>query len=608
MTVCHALENKKFIIKPVNDVGIMFEPVAIGHFYMNEWTVFTSIEIPSMDQEFAWLHRCIDKLEVTCRALQRQNQQHNCQEIVHQTWRGVSTINNIYVKLISHSYGAAARQKRSFFDGAGGVIKLLFGNLDAEDGKQIYQKLDGLNENQKDILLSLNKQLVIVKSVFNENKRFAQHTQEQASEYEKQFINLTNKLIRNTDSITALDIRVTNMEIETLIGLVMSGIKSQLDDLLDITHAISIGKLHPKLLAAETFLNLYRENTQKLNDNEIAYDDYQTLSQVLKITSVTTNKVIHIKIVVPVPDRNIFEINKIFSIPINLENNIQRVPKIEYEYLAVAKDKSQMILMNNIEFSNCQNIITMSHITQILCKETEPRIDSVATDNCVISLYMNDPSNTHTCQSVFKAKTEKIIKLVTENSWLYIINNPKTIKITCKDVEPHKISINETSIIKIEPNCKLIVGSLTFKAKNVIASNITIITPIKNILPKLEFLPNVTNEIFKKENSTLMLSSVVKPNEANQRMLADGIDWDELQMEIKRIEENRRNMLMHENHQMATYIIVLIIIVIIVSIVIFGIKYYKSKIGFSGKMLELSNILGLVVNQNNKRNLRESTM
>lgn len=573
LIIRHTIQHKHadFTVKVLQDSEILFEPVGRAHFYTETNILMTKIKIPDFTEEMDWVQQAGTALEGVCSPQKTTNNiKDDCLQYLFNIRHQMEEVNDINRRLLHETYYAEKRTKRSFFDGIGSLVKFLIGNLDAADGRDIYEKINELDVSEKETIKLISKQVTIIKSVYektNETLRAMKlHEEQIRDEIGRLRYSLQQK-------IPSIETRLDTIEYAALISMELSKIHNKQEELLDIITSLNMGKLHPSILNAEAVMDIYGKIMDNLEFKNREYHNFQLLTQIMEVNSIQNKNDIYIKILIPVPDKDMFKLNKIYTLPVTHDHGLERVLVIRYNYLAVNnfQELAKYMLLDSEDFNQCVKIKMDSDITQFLCKQLKP-ITAITSKQCILKLYVNNSIDDKLCRNMYKPQSEKIIKMYTKNNWLYITHEPKIISIQCKE-EQTDIIVNKTSVITIQPLCKMVISGLTFSAESGVVKTIQIKQPQQLLIPKA---------ILKSEMATVFVNNsnepieIIKADEANSILPLNGLDIDELEREVKKATERRERVKQYEQHSIGLWIIV-ITLTVLTSILVYVIYKFKTR-------------------------------
>lgn len=168
---------------------------------------------------------------------------------------------------------------------------------------------------------------------------------------------------------------------------------------------------------------------------------------------------------IPLVKYAMYSTYKLTPIPIKLSDEIFTTISIgEKDVLLKEQQKRQYMMMTANEFTNCLFIeSTNSHI----CDTVEPLI-STNTDACFVQLLLLNEEATKFCKHrVIKISEQYFVKLITPNSWAFIMNKAEYVDEVCDmHRKERKHFLNGTGIITIQSGCTLITKKLYIESSN----------------------------------------------------------------------------------------------------------------------------------------------
>lgn len=209
-------------------------------------------------------------------------------------------------KLDHHTY-TSLRKKRSFFDGAGTLVKFFFGNLDAEDGRIVEEKLGRLDEKEKETFNLVKQQVTVLKSAYDTASKKFFVAEQQQDDIQNELKRLKNML---DTSLRHLPSRVAVIEFAALITMELTRIKRKLDEILDIITSLNMGHLHPLILDAKELMDSYNVVIRNFKLKQESFNNFQLVTQIMNVQSWNADGTLYIRIHIPIPDVMVFSLKK----------------------------------------------------------------------------------------------------------------------------------------------------------------------------------------------------------------------------------------------------------------------------------------------------------
>lgn len=381
------------------------------------------------------------------------------------------------------------RVKRGLFNFVGSTNKFLFGNLDAEDGEQIYKRIQSIEKNENEIVKMNNIQLSLSKQLTKAyNATISKLVENQ------------NKLKFEVDKLISSE-RWNWSSFQLLFGQIISNLRFTDDVLNNIENAITFSKLgiiHPSIISIKKLEQMFRLLSKYHVDSNLLKINFSDLYTLVKVRSYLHQSKIVFALSVPIIYPHEFNYYKLIPIP-TIENSIL-VPPNPY------------LVLNEEEHQYQQQPCTKLHEFYLCQKEEE--IEKV---DCIVQMLRNQKATK--CHFAPIEFSNPIVEKISSDTILIFTPKKITIQQNCNGKDNEYARVMGNQLVKIPSDCKLIYNSLE----------------IGNYESKLEgqpiYLPDITfNEKILRINK-LKLGSVPlsKLHEiSNQMEMLKPIDLEEM--------------------------------------------------------------------------------
>ena len=374
-------------------------------------------------------------------------------------------LNQTIENLVPHS-----RHKRSLFDILGTSLKYIAGTMDANDEKEINEKLENLSRDNKNLIEESNKQIILNNQLINQIKNltsYINHQQFNISGYLETFYqNYETNFIKIEEKLLYIQyIYQINYDISLL--------KSHLEDIEQIILTSKLGILSRNILTEEEYKFITDIETLKDIKIIVAYKLNQIIIIIL-IPQYSENKFSKV-LIEPIPDKNNKSIfldnytviidnnNSIYSSKIN-ENLIKNLVPIEDKCINnIFKFKNAKC--NKQLFKNPQIIEILPGV--VITKNLH-KINLIQNCNNYQDLYLVGTNiiKFDNCQI-------NLNKTIYDNKYTKINDNiilPHFITDIVEDKLVHNIKFEEIHLNEINNNRKLIIESKDQYKKEIIVN------------------------------------------------------------------------------------------------------------------------------------------
>ncbi|KAK1123337.1 hypothetical protein K0M31_008955 [Melipona bicolor] len=388
------------------------------------------------------------------------------------------------------------RHRRGLVHGIGSLSKLLFGTLDENDLKLINENIDKLFSDQNKLTHLVENQTLMFKQILRDNH----------------FLDLTGQLSNNSKELN----RAINNEILDrnllILEILITELASKINDFYYMLILGKRGIIDTTLINVKDFMENYYELIRRnfvTTNNEAKFQDIIDSS---RLTTVTKNNTLIYQIIIPIFERNSWEIVHYIVIPYKIQDSFV-APILENEY--ALRDGNNYIPIN---YEYLVKFCRDSSIGKI-CKRTQPTI------------HFNDESY----DPIDKCKTAlfKIDKItfipLQENKYLAIPRDFITIQTICETLK--QIKISKPSIISARTDCILSYDNNVMKIGGAVAekeikmTNYSFKIPFDDydIKTLSDFIPTVrqiTPNFKKYENSFEMIENQLANLKSQKRILS----------------------------------------------------------------------------------------
>ena len=553
--------------KEIPNQGIYFEKFAKAALWDEAYKILTTIEIPNFSKEINEITQYYSAVKSLCEHIST-DENHLCHILTEK-------INTEITEVVHNEFSIQPnkRSKRGLINLVGNTEKFLFGTMDNEDSKKIYDQLQIITSNKKKEVKLINEQTAVISSnyqtLIEANKKLtddATRITDKMNELTEQTSNyITDQ--NNREKKNQLNEHFTEMT-NILLTSCTTIIRKQMK-FLSIMESLHQNRLHPLVLTIDDLTNALKNKSDQDFDKSIL-----TTDNILKITKTeyTINEeYIIIKISIPIPQAERFNAYKIYLLPFEI-NNKTLILDIPDDTLLVNEDKTNFITENTQEMDHCVHVNEHANQILILCKNKKP-ILTINNERCSVKMFANPFNKTTNCKLTETKKHSTITRMIKTNAWLYSTNRQITLVMRTKTLST-TIRLNNT-------------GILTIKKKSTLTTEDTIIpiaisSEVEVNATEYHFNPANTPLINFNDNTELPTINVKfldhkshNKNFAEELTKIEKLKEDSLDLE-KTLSSQENSVL--QQHLISNSIIIFTIItIIIITAIIWKIKYQKKK-------------------------------
>lgn len=333
------------------------------------------------------------------------------------------------------SFYPIKRSKRGLINPLGSVIKYITGNLDYEDGNEIYKSLSELQNSQNKVITKFNKHISITKNLmYNINKTMSQIIQNQNS-----LENKTNELIYYVNQAEFEYYHY--IEVYEILDQIKLNVDSILHFLTNVENAVSFASmnvLHRSIVSLSELKEIYGEMYKIHSHEQLLFSNEKN---VYKYYDVIETKVYMIKdkiifsLDLPLVHSDTFDHYHLYSIP-NKNRSIIIPPST---YLSLSS--------NQYQYTNEECIDLQPNF---LCKQQNLLFINEHLD-CVTSLLSTEADIS--CPQIPVKLTQQLIFEINKANYIGIFPKIQKLQMNCKI---NDVALLEgTYLFSVPPKCSL---------------------------------------------------------------------------------------------------------------------------------------------------------
>lgn len=392
-------------------------------------------------------------------------------------------IPNLYQKeetlshLINHK-----RTRRGIFNGGGYVLNWLFGTPDADDAKYYTDAIHQVELDDKNIQLLLKEQVQVIKSTisnFNDSINSLKM-------YEKVFndnIGKLNSFMENTiNREYSLENCIQAVEHLSSLTYLVNELSEQYDVLINAILFAKVNVIHPSIITPKNLVHELNKNIKLLTNGRnfplpLDYDHAYNLLDLSKFKAFFQNHVIVFVIQLPLTTTQVFNLYKLFPLPIPQDLTTYAFIEPTFPFIAMSNNKLQYIQLNDFsqckklsdEDMICENHLMYSTLENPICETT-----------LLTSTMKNIPSS---CKTRLLRGDIEIWHPLKFNKWIFVLSKTGRLTIDCKDTNDvvDKI-IEKTGILTLNEGCR------AFSRLTQLIAYSKISTEYHNIIPEIDII------------------------------------------------------------------------------------------------------------------------
>lgn len=437
----------------LKNTGIFFEKVSEVNYYTEKSTIITSLAMPNFNEQIETLAKCEERLKELCVLVKQYDPDNTCSTTMDKIKYEISEIraNEFSIHHLNK------RTKRGLIDIVGTVSKFLFGTMDNDDSKHIYEKLDNLHSNTESITEVVKHQTAIMSSNFQTLSKPLKEVEHETEQLQQKINELITDYNTKIDSIVKHNRdakRSSRFSDLTSIMLIscMTIAQSQTKTFA-ILNSLHNHRLHPLTLT-------YNDLVKSLDIlNGIEYDknilNPNSINQLAKVNYLELENKTIIKIEIPVPHKEKFLVFKPYLIPFKSLNStlIFNILNVQNEYLTCNSDRTKFVILTDAQFKECKHLSSAIKKEHLICELNSPLFTN-SNSLCILSLFNNPFNLSQNCESKEIAPQSQFTKIINPNSWLYVAQPNIKLLIKCGDNSTIS-NLYGSGILTITNNCTI---------------------------------------------------------------------------------------------------------------------------------------------------------
>lgn len=554
-----SLAQEKIIQPTVNSPGIYFDPVGSLKIIDGYLSVVVPIDISFIQPHIKNLNGVIGTSKYLCK-------QSNVFSDV-ECHNMLQPLSIRYYDIIrdfeSISHLIETRSKRSpWFGGVGMLFKHLFGVMDEDDAIKYSDAIKIVENDQTQLSKLVKENILITTSTLSSVKDVVN----KISVNEQQLNSAIEILSANQKNLTLLsDTLLLRSKMNEILNMLEGSLLTLSFKLEDIVNGIMFSKSHilyPSIITPKQLFSELVQNYRFLADYcqfplSLSLKNIHMLINVSEIASFYSDNKIVFVLKVPLVTSKEFSLYNCIPFPVLITNQTYSTIIPSTKFVGITRDKSFYCKLENL--SNCKVIYNLYYICEnlnVYSSSASPICESE-----IISKALNSVPTQ--CQTKFLQGHLEIWQRLSNNKWIYVINERSKLTIDCPKVENSELDISGTGILNLPMNCiayykdsRLIPKSTNIIKLNPIYSNINLINDsCCNLKQALRTKSNISIVTLKDIN----LESIISEHNKATSMIVKNIDNI----------IDKPHIVLYGEYYSYTTIIITILIVIVISILLY---------------------------------------
>lgn len=523
------------------------EALGEAYIYQQHWTIVTRLENRNWKETIEFVKTCEETMTKLCIAKENFTGDGSCHHwekdiefLIHQIQERKEELEFFF------NEHQATRRRRGWINAGGWVLNKVFGTMDADDAEEIYNRLKNLEINEEKQIDLMKKQLTLIKSNFEELTKPIQEIEREQNQMAARVNDLEIFIEQNSynlsKSIKDNEFQNRINEIVTMILMRLNLIVQSQTNLFTVINSITQNKLHPLILKPSDIASISNRIHGYL-ENENPTLNYRSIKQVIKLESYPVENALLIKIQIPLPVKNVFELSKVYVTPKKLDENKYILIDTKVTYILNSKKTNETIKLESDELKDrCDIIKDLAGKNTYLCQYLNPRILHSEPDACDLTNPVITKNQTEAVQCPYRilvGKQELLISLVRKNSWFFMLEEARVFQATCEK-ETKQINLIGEGIIKLFIKCTFTLGNLLLPFETDVDETLPITQPetLLNIFPNISIGELQTVNIGQRNRSTL---NIVNHSKYLNIFEKSSNSIKEMEQEVKDLENKRKH-------------------------------------------------------------------
>ncbi|KYN09183.1 hypothetical protein ALC57_18710 [Trachymyrmex cornetzi] len=353
-----------------------------------------------------------------------------------------------------------SQNKRGLVNAIGTVSKTLFGTMDADDAKRIYEQLQLLQGNQQTIQHVAKHQLKIMNATIGH----INHLEKAIAYNEDLLSNVTTKMELQLARYTQ---RENLDEYSQIILAILTNLMTDVDRTEEYLVTARKGILRTSYLPLEHIIKDLREAASQLNRGlhfpfQIKLENWHSIEKYTSVNAFVINNYIFTTLRFPIIAYPTYKIIRAMPLPMYELSNVFKFIKVIHPIIAIDKENNHYTLLRENELKECIHDITM-----YTCEKNFPIYQTQSDAPCEVQIFTNMPGQLRNCEyGRVLASTTLWITPTEDRTWLYSAIKNQECTITCDDGLEEKIEISKIGKIKLKGNCKLTTPDIILKTNS----------------------------------------------------------------------------------------------------------------------------------------------
>lgn len=521
--------------------GLYFDRIGTMKILVDHWKLITFKDIENIPRAIASLQARCKHTIANCNELEEISSSIKCSKRTNQIGKSIDKTIEKFESL-SH-LTSTRRQKRSWFDGIGSVLKTVFGTLDNDDAIYYDSVINKIIKDDKEIYRIMKNQIQVTQSAIQNFNNTIRKLNENERTLDNNFVNMKKFIDDLSSNVTIVNVRsILNQHFSTM-SMMTTDLIEEIDTIVNAILFAKQNVLHPAIITPKQIYSELMSNLNFLKQNKefplpLNLEDIHLLIDISSLDVFYINYKLIFLLNIPLVTPQEFELYHVFPLPVPHDVHEQTYALVQpsKRYLGITTNKHSYVQFNDV--NSCKKLSNIHYI----CEDVN-EYSSMSNPSCESQLMTKVLKNLPLeCITKILYGQVEIWQKLTNNRWIYIYSKPTKLTIDCpsQDIKEHELQ--DTGIITLEKNCKGYANLIQITATGDITTNFT--APIINLDITKD---DCCNEI--KVNQTKQLLQPVKiGNIQLDDLNLASIKLHSVEEQIKRAEQNIHSIPYNTSH------------------------------------------------------------
>lgn len=421
----------------------------------DDWRLVYFYDLQDYYDDIETFEECLRNMKIICSKLINREP---CEALLDKHRKLISDINRD-VEYLQSMHENRHKRDAIFGSVSSGILKPIFGIMSEEDAKEIYTKINEVIDQQHTHKIVIEDNLSLVARTIRTTNNSLESFRTNLEKFGKYIENMTESIDDSEQEIRQhINFKYIS-SLTTMIAFEHERVTRKIKETLKNT----LKGEFTELITFEQFKNDIEEITRNLDENSfLIATNLQDMQEVISIKGTVLNEKMMIEITLPILNKKKYQLNHIIALPMRVKNTA-KIINLENQYFLVDDDSKTFIPLLDAELQKCKHIL----IHTLLCfPQTEIYLENE--EICESNIIFERDTNIllKTCRHRIIANTN-YVKQLTDDTYYINVKDTLEIKENCIKQPTKLYTLNTTGILKMKPNCEIMLNSMKILTKNI---------------------------------------------------------------------------------------------------------------------------------------------